>query len=65
MDGRVTMYFVEIFNRSFVYSYHCFARKIVQNAKIYKGVADKSLWPKLFIYDGTLIASNDLILSTG
>ena len=43
MDGTVTMYFVEIFKRSFVYSYHCFARKIVLNAKIYKGVADKSL----------------------
>ena len=35
----------------------------MQNAKIYKGVADKSLWPKLFIYDGTLITNNDLILS--
>ena len=64
MDGTVTMYFVKIFNRSLVYSYHCFARKSVQNAKIYKGVADKSLWPKLFIYDGTLITNNDLILST-
>ena len=36
----------------------------MQNAKIYKGVADKSLWPKLLIYDGTLITNNDLILST-
>ena len=65
MDGTVIMYFVKkIFNRSLVYSYHCFARKSVQNAKIYKGVTDKSLWPKLFIYDGTLITNNDLILST-
>ena len=61
MDGTVAMYFVKIFNRSLVYSYHCFARK---NVQIYKGVADKSLWPKLFIYDGTLITNNDLILST-
>ena len=63
MDGTVAMYFVKIFNRSLVYSYHCFARKSVQNAQIYKGVADKSFWPKLFIYDGTLITNNDLILS--
>ena len=64
MDGTVAMYFVKIFNRSLVYRYHGFARKSVQNAKIYKGVADKSLCPKLFIYDGTLITNNDLILST-
>ena len=36
----------------------------MQNAYIYKGVTDKSLWPKLFIYDGMLITNNDLILST-
>ena len=64
MDGTVAMYFVKIFHRSLVYSYHCFARESVQNAYIYKGVTDKSLWPKLFIYDGMLITNNDLILST-